>query len=75
MKKIWLLNDLFVHPQFRGKAVSVGLIEKAKELVRETNASGMFLETEKSNLIGNKLYPKTEFELNEGSNFYEWNNK
>jgi len=35
----------------------------------------MFLETEKPNLIGNKLYPKTGFELNEGSNFYEWNTK
>jgi GNAT superfamily N-acetyltransferase len=72
MKKFWLLNDLFVHPESRSKGVSIGLIEKAKALVLESNACGMFLETEKSNLIGNNLYPKTGFELNRGSNFYEW---
>ncbi|MDW5289942.1 GNAT family N-acetyltransferase [Formosa sp. PL04] len=73
MEKLWLLNDLFVNPDFRGKGVSISLIEKAKNLVRETNACGMFLETSKSNLIGNKLYPKTGFELNNDSNYYEWN--
>lgn len=73
MKKLWLLNDLFVNPDFRSKGISIGLIEKAKELVKESNACGMFLETEKTNTIGNNLYPKTGFKLNEGSNFYEWN--
>jgi len=75
MKKFWLLNDLFVHPESRGKGVSIGLIEKAKAMVVESKACGMFLETEKSNLIGNKLYPKTGFELNTACNFYEWNVK
>ena len=74
MKKLWLLNDLFVNPEFRSKGVSVNLIDKSKQLVKETKACGMFLETEKSNFIGNNLYPKTEFKLNEGSNYYEWNN-
>lgn len=74
MKKLWLLNDLFVNPEYRGKGISVGLIESAKQLVRDTNACGMFLETEKSNLIGNRLYPKTNFVLNEEANFYEWTN-
>jgi len=73
MKKYWLLNDLYVNPNFRGKQVSVKLIERAKKLVRDTLACGMFLETEKSNLIGNKLYPRTGFKLNKVSNFYEWN--
>lgn len=75
MKKLWLLNDLFVNPEFRSKGISIGLIEKAKELVKESDACGMFLETEKSNIIGNNLYPKTGFNLNEGSNYYEWNIK
>ena len=73
MKKFWLLNDLFVHPEFRGNGISIGLIQKAKDLVLESNACGMYLETEKSNLIGNHLYPKTGFELNTSVNFYEWN--
>ena len=72
MKKLWLLNDLFVNSKFRKKGVSIGLIEKAKELVIKSNACGMFLETEKSNLVGNNLYPKTGFALNKDSNFYEW---
>jgi len=75
MKKAWLLNDLFVNPEYRGKGVSIKLIERAKKLVIDSEAYGMFLETEKTNHIGNNLYPKTGFELNEGSNFYEWNNK
>lgn len=74
MKKLWLLNDLFVNPEFRGLGVSVKLIERAKKLVKDSSASAMFLETEKSNLIGNNLYPKTGFNLNKGSNFYEWEN-
>ena len=73
MKKLWLLNDLFVHPEFRGNGISIGLIQKAKDLVLESKACGMYLETEKSNLIGNHLYPKTGFELNTSVNFYEWN--
>ena len=58
MKKLWLLNDLFVHPEFRGNGISIGLIQKAKDLVLESKACGMYLETEKSNLIGNALIPK-----------------
>ena len=72
MKKLWLLNDLFVDQEHRGKGVSIGLIERAKQLVRESGACGMFLETEKTNDIGNNLYPKTDFVLNEGSNYYSW---
>lgn len=75
MKKLWLLNDLFVNPEYRSKGISIGLINKAKELVEKSKACGMYLETEKSNLIGNNLYPKTGFELNKDANFYEWNVK
>ena len=31
MKRLWLLNDLFVPASFRGKGFSVALMEKAKE--------------------------------------------
>jgi len=41
-------------------------------LVKKSNACGMMLETEKSNRIGNNLYPKTGFKINDLSNFYEW---
>lgn len=72
MKRYWLLNDLFVAKDSRGKGISVILIDRAKQLVKDTNACGMYLETEKSNLIGNQLYPKTGFKALDKVNFYEW---
>jgi GNAT superfamily N-acetyltransferase len=72
MKKLWLLNDLYVHPKFRGKKVSVMLIDRAKQLARETDSAGLMLETAKSNTIGNNLYRKTEFSLDTDHNFYSW---
>lgn len=73
MQRMWLLNDLFVHSEHRGKGISKALIEKAKDLARSNNAAGILLETEKSNDIGNRLYPSVGFEL-EGNNFYFWGN-
>ncbi|TDL99529.1 MAG: GNAT family N-acetyltransferase [Flavobacteriaceae bacterium] len=72
MKKLWLLNDLYVLEDHRGKGISVLLIEKAKELSRNTHACGLILETAKTNHIGNKLYPKTGFELDQDHNYYAW---
>lgn len=65
-------GDVFVDENYRGKGVSVQLIEKAKELCRETNAHGMMLETAKSNTVGNKLYPRTGFSLDTEHNYYTW---
>ncbi|MBO6792701.1 MAG: GNAT family N-acetyltransferase [Balneolaceae bacterium] len=72
MARYWLLNDLFVAPEHRGKGVSKALIERAKDLCRETKACGMYLETSKDNHIGNQLYPATDFKLMDSVNFYEW---
>lgn len=72
VSRYWLLNDLFIDSEFRGKGYSKLLIDRAKELVLESGACGMMLETKKSNKIGNSLYPKTGFKINDLSNFYEW---
>lgn len=71
MRRMWLLNDLYVHKDFQGKGYSVALIERAKQLGKETNACSLFLETEKTNTIGNTLYTKMGFEQNTACNFYE----
>jgi GNAT superfamily N-acetyltransferase len=70
MKRLWLLNDLFVGPEYRGQGMSVALIDAAKEHAVETGACGVSLETDKGNLIGNSLYVKTQFELDEDHNYY-----
>jgi GNAT superfamily N-acetyltransferase len=72
MKRLWLLNDLFVDERFRGKGFSIALIEKSKELCYQTGACGLLLETAKSNTIGNNLYPRTSFFLDEDHNYYSW---
>lgn len=74
MKRYWLLNDLYVNENYRGKGFSKELIEEAKTLAKSTNASGILLETGKSNDIGNQLYPACGFELYDSVNFYEWTN-
>ena len=72
MKRIWLLNDLFVDKKYRGQGYSKALIEAAKELCRKTGAAGMTLETAKENHIGNRLYPATGWTLDTEHNFYYW---
>jgi len=72
MKRLWLLNDLFVYPEHRGKGISKKLINAAKDLCRNTEGCAVMLETEMNNVIGNKLYPATGFEMNTDHNFYEW---
>ncbi|MBW8523263.1 GNAT family N-acetyltransferase [Chryseobacterium chendengshani] len=75
MKRYWLLNDLFVNENYRGRGFSKELIEEAKELAKSTDAAGILLETGKSNDVGNKLYPSCGFELYDEVNFYEWTNR
>src|SRR5882672_8652450 len=64
MKRSWLLNDLYVLEEYRGKGISKQLIEAAKQLAKETTSAGLLLETEKTNIIGNHLYPSAGFIFN-----------
>lgn len=72
LKKQWLLSDLFVDPQYRGLGLSVKLIDRCKLFCKETNACGLLLETQKTNQIGNNLYPKCGFEVDNEHNYYNW---
>ncbi len=72
MGRIWLLNDLFVDARHRGRGISKLLIDRAQKLARDTGALGILLETEKTNDIGNKLYPRTGFELETDTHYYFW---
>ncbi len=75
MQRMWLLNDLFVEERYRGHGISVELINKSKQFCTETKASGLLLETSKTNEIGNNLYYKTEFELDIEHNYYFWDSQ
>jgi len=72
MRRLWLLNDLYVAPKFRGQQISIALIDQAKQVVIQTKAFALSLETAKTNTIGNFLYPRTDFVLDTTHNFYTW---
>ncbi len=73
MKRLWILNDLYVIEHMRGQGLSKLLINRCKEHCINSNACGISLETEQTNHIGNQLYNSTDFRL-EGNNFYFWTN-
>ncbi len=56
MKRLWILNDLFVAPKFRKNSIGRLLLERASEFSRETNARGMTLRTALDNHAAQQLY-------------------
>ena len=74
MSAVWLLNDLFVDPVCRGKKIGKQLLEAAQNHCTASGAKGVSLETEQTNVVGNKLYPIMGFEKDTEHNFYYWEN-
>lgn len=58
MRRIWILNDLFVAPGFRGSGVATALMESAASLARERGVAGLQLETAADNRPAKQLYEK-----------------
>ena len=62
LKRLWILNDLFVIPEARGQRVGEALIGAAVTLALASGAVGVQLETAHSNLSGQKLYERLGFQ-------------
>jgi ribosomal protein S18 acetylase RimI-like enzyme len=62
MQRMWILNDLFIVPEARGKRVGERLIERTLQHAKDTQAKGVMLETAHSNTSGQKLYERMGFE-------------
>ena len=75
LRRMWVLNDVFVLPEYRGLTIGRQLIDHCKEYARSTRALGLLLEAEKTNVQGNKLYQRTGFLLDKDHNYYFWENK
>jgi GNAT superfamily N-acetyltransferase len=56
MKKVWILNDLFVEESSRNQNVSRSLIGAAEYFARETKAVRIVLSTQVSNIAAGSLY-------------------
>jgi ribosomal protein S18 acetylase RimI-like enzyme len=61
LKRIWILNDLFVAADDRQKGMGQALINKVIEYARETGRSKVVLSTACSNLNAQQLYEKLGF--------------
>jgi ribosomal protein S18 acetylase RimI-like enzyme len=61
MNRTWVLNDLYVKKNVRGKGFGEQLLKKAINFAEETGAKGVSLETGKENLTAQKLYEKIGF--------------
>jgi ribosomal protein S18 acetylase RimI-like enzyme len=58
MKRIWILNDLYVSPEARKQGVGAALMESARQLAVSTAAKELILETAIDNLSAQRLYEK-----------------
>ena len=56
LKRLWVLNDLFVAPGVRRGGVGRGLLERAREWAVETGAKGLVLSTAVTNKTAQALY-------------------
>lgn len=72
VRRLWLLNDLFVNEEYRGQGYAEALIAKGKELAMATESCGLILETGKLNDAANDLYLKTGWMLDNEHNYYSW---
>ena len=56
VRRLWILNDLFVRPGIRHGGVGRRLLERAREWAIETDAKGLMLATAVSNGAAKALY-------------------
>lgn len=56
MKRMWILNDLFVTPDARRSGAAKALMERARQWAVETKADGLWLETAVDNHPAQRLY-------------------
>ena len=70
-KKDFILNDLYVVEQHRGKGIGALLLEKAKKHAYEEGGKGLALETAKDN-PARKLYERLGWHLDQDYLHYYW---
>ncbi len=71
LKKLWILNDLFVAPEVRHLGVGRALLKGAREFAAETQARGLTLKTAVDNYPAQALYETAGWKRDE--QFYSYN--
>lgn len=72
MQPIYLLNDLYVSSNYRGKGIGEALINKAKGLAKAENQKGIAIQTAYDNQA-QELYRRLGFEPDSDLQFF-WTN-
>lgn len=70
MKRVWILNDLFVAPEQRLGGVGSALMKAAEAFALESGAKGLVLATKKTNLPASALYQTRGWKLDEVFDHY-----
>jgi ribosomal protein S18 acetylase RimI-like enzyme len=70
LQRLWILNDLGVSSDFRGKGVSKALILQVQQFAKETNAIRIELKTECTNTTALNLYKSMNFTIDKDNVYY-----
>lgn len=65
MHKLWILYDLYVVPEARRQGVAKALLDRARQLARDTGAGEIMLQTARDNHAAQALYESVGFERDE----------
>jgi len=71
VKRLWILNDLFVSPAARRGGVGRRLLERAREWAVETDAKGLTLTTALTNTAARSLYESCGWRLDDEFAHYQ----
>ncbi|NBA98653.1 GNAT family N-acetyltransferase [Pseudomonas sp. R5(2019)] len=61
LKRVWILNDIYVAEEARRQLVADHLIKTAKKMARETHAVRMRVSTSSNNQVAQKVYESIGF--------------
>ncbi|MFJ7284030.1 GNAT family N-acetyltransferase [Pseudomonas sp. NPDC099000] len=61
LKRVWILNDIYVAEDARRQLVADNLIRTAKKMAKETNAVRMRVSTSSNNEVAQKTYESIGF--------------
>ena len=71
MKRLWILNDLFVQPESRRSGVGQRLMAAAEAFAATSGSKGLILSTQKTNAKAKALYESRAWQLDPQFDHYE----
>lgn len=70
LARIWILNDLFVTPESRGKGTAAALLQRAATFAENAGALRLSLATQVENVTAQRLYERLGWQREDG--FYHY---